>query len=205
MTPPAGVSQEDFNRRLAETQEKFGSTSNDLARTYITYGPPDQIESVTGGRTPAQIWRYNYLQNFHSSVEFKFTQTRGNNPAWRKDINYPAGQLYSGIPVDANPFPVRHASMEVYPAGERSKLTVPLDSLSGDIAINAEVRAISSTGTDDKVVGNLQDSLKLDGTSQSGMYGTEFMLQAGTYVCSVMVKEQATGHVFTEIINFDVK
>ena len=74
-----------------------------MARTYIMYGPPDQVEGDAQPGTPSQIWRYNYLPGFHSSAEFEFTRNRGNNPAWRKNINYPPPlATYTGIPAEAN-------------------------------------------------------------------------------------------------------
>ena len=221
---PAGISQDEYDRRVADAQQKFGSASSEMARTYIMYGPPDQIEGDAKPGTPSQIWRYNYLPNFHSSVEFEFSQQR-------KTINYPPPlATYTGIPAEANSLvdalrrenqgrgqspaaatstspglPARHASMGVYPAGEFSKLSIPLDTLSGVVDILAQVRVRSSAGIEEQVVGNLRDSVTLNGTSQSGMYGTEFMLEAGSYVCKVLVREASTGRIFTEAINFDVK
>ena len=96
--------------------------------------------------------------------------------------------------------------MGVYPAGEFSKLTVPLDTLSGTVDILAQIKARSATGIEDHVVGTLRDTVTINGTtSPSGMYGTEFMLEAGSYVCRVLVREASTGRIFTEAINFDVK
>jgi hypothetical protein len=37
------------------------------------------------------------------------------------------------------------------------------------------------------------------------MYNTGFTLQAGSYICRVLVREQATGRVYTEAINFEVQ
>jgi beta-lactamase regulating signal transducer with metallopeptidase domain len=56
---PVGMSPNEYNQRVAEAQQKFGSTSGEMARTYIMYGPPDQIEGGTNAQTPSQIWRYN--------------------------------------------------------------------------------------------------------------------------------------------------
>jgi beta-lactamase regulating signal transducer with metallopeptidase domain len=219
---PAGISPNEYNQRVAEATQKFGSTSNELARTYIMYGPPDQIESGSNAQTPSQIWRYNYLPNFHSSTEFEFSQRH-------KNINYPPPlATYTGTPAETNALaealrrensgrgqtsattpseglPVRHTSMGVYPAGEFSKLSVPLDSLSGVIDIIAQIKARSATGIEEQVAGNLRDTVTVNGTSQSGMYGTDFMLEAGSYVCRVLVREASTGRIFTEAINFDVK
>ena len=224
---PEGLSQEEYNRRVAEAQQKFGATNAAMSRTYIRYGPPDQIDS-TNTRPPGQVWRYNYLPNFHSSVEFEFTPGKSGNALGMK-INYPLPIEYSGTPaVDttlaealngenqgrgpAPPatnvtagLPVRHTSIGVYPVGEQTRLSVPLDSLSGTIDILAQVRTRPVAGTADRVVGSLRDTVTLAGTSQSGMYQAEFMFDAGSYICRVLVREASTGRVFTETINFDVK
>jgi len=219
---PTGVLPSEYKQRVAEAQQKFGSASNELARSYIMYGPPDQIENGTNTQAPSQIWRYNYLPNFHSSTEFEFSRQR-------KAINYPPPlATYTGTPAEANSLadalrrenrgrgqspattattglPVRHTSMAVYPAGEYSKLSVPLDSLSGVVDIVAQIKARSAAGIEDQVVANLGDSVTLNVTSQSGMYDTGFVLQAGSYVCRVLVREAGTGRIFTESISFDVK
>jgi beta-lactamase regulating signal transducer with metallopeptidase domain len=229
LVKPAGISPNEYNQRVADAQQKFGSTSNEMARTYIMYGPPDQIETNPNAQTPSEIWRYNYLSNFHSSVEFEFSQRQRASSPWLKKINYPpALATYTGTPAEANALaqalrnensgrgqspatatgnglPVRHTTMGVYPAGEYSKLSVPLDSLSGAVDILAQIKARSAAGVEEQVVGTLRDTVTLNGTSQSGMYGTEFMLEAGSYVCRVLVREAATGRIFTEAINFDVK
>jgi len=51
----------------------------------------------------------------------------------------------------------------------------------------------------------LRDTITLNGTSQSGKYDTAFTLEAGSYICRVLVREAATGRTFTETINFDVR
>jgi len=150
MTPPAlaAVTSDEYNRRLAYVQEKFNSTTNALARTYLRYGAPDQIDAPNPAT--AQIWRYNYLANFHSSTEFAFSQGKGAMHPWFMTINYPQPPMYHGTPatdatlVDAlkqedtskghsTPMnttaglPVRHTSIGANPAGEASPLMVPLD------------------------------------------------------------------------------
>jgi hypothetical protein len=227
---PAGVSQDEYNRRVAEAQEKFGSTSSATAHAYIRYGPPDQIDDRSANtQSPSQIWRYNYLPSFHSSTEFEFTQGKSGKGPLRMNINYPPPlATYSGTPATDTTLaealnrentgrgqpsgtnvtaglPVRHTSMGVYPAGESSKLSVPLDSLSGIVDIMAQIKARSAAGLEEKVVGMLRDSVTLNGTSQSGMYQAEFTLEAGSYVGRVLVRDSATGRLFTEMINFDVK
>jgi beta-lactamase regulating signal transducer with metallopeptidase domain len=215
---PAGMSQDEYDKRVAAARQ---FNNSEMSRTYIMYGPPDAIDSSDSKR---DIWRYNYLPNFHSSTEFEFSQERRN-------INYPPPlATYTGTPGEANALvdalrrenqgrgqspaiatttsaglPIRHTSMGVYPAGEFSKLSVPLDTLSGVVDIIATVRARSSAGIEEQVAANLRDTVTLNGTSQPGTYSNNFMLEAGSYVCRVLVREASTGKIFTEVINFDVK
>jgi len=67
--PTPGTPQNEFRdehyRRVAYANERFRSADpgwrTDRGRTYITWGPPDQIESHPSGDAssgPFEIWRY---------------------------------------------------------------------------------------------------------------------------------------------------
>ena len=96
---PTGVSPDEYNRRLAYVQTKFGSTTSAMARSYIRYGAPDQIDTPTSGTS--QIWRYNYVEDFHGGAAFEFT----GNTALGARIVYPPPTLsYQGQSSDAAQF-----------------------------------------------------------------------------------------------------
>ncbi len=232
-----GVSQEENARRTAYAQANFNDPGrggiNPMGRTYIAYGPPDQIDDRSSNtQNPSTIWRYNYLENFHSSVEFEFPQRKSGGI--NKRINYPpaathtnspnplvagVGPLFdelrrelagrSGGPAPANDFttlPEPHLSVGVYPAGEASTVTVPLGSLSGQIEILGQVRTNAGPGAQGTVVGNVRDGVTFQGTGgPSAKYQTEFTLAAGSYLFSAVVEERSTGRMFGETIPFDVK
>jgi beta-lactamase regulating signal transducer with metallopeptidase domain len=215
---PASVSDGEHNRRLAYAREKFGSTSSAMARTYIRYGPPDQIEDRGPG---VQIWRYNYLENFHNRVEFEFGP--GTGPAAVR-INWPPPlATYEGAPgADASLADALNregrgrgaavttvavaglpgqASFQIYPAGELQSLSVPLDSLSGTIDILGQIKAATAPDAAAQTVATVRDVVQ----ASAGSYQARFLLQAGSYVCGLIVKEQATGRMFGETIHFEVK
>ncbi len=226
---PAGVSQEEYDRRKAYVLAEFGSLSNPMSRTYLKYGPPD---SAGGGSASGDVysaamktWRYNYLNNFHSSAEFRFTRGGGATNAWHMDITYPppavvAGMLTSdtsllpGTGSRETPsalathvsagLPARHTSMAVYPAGESSRLLVPLDSLSGVVDIIAQVKT-RQPGQPEVPVATVRDNVTVSTGSQTSTYGGDFTLEAGSYVCRILVREASTGRIFTEVIQFDVR
>ena len=197
-SPPAGVSQEEYNRRLVYVKEKFGSPASAMARTYLRDGPPDQIEDRGAN---GQIWRYNYLESFHSNVELEFAPGKRAN-ALR--INWPPPvATFTGIAAaDAPGFPGGHASMQTYPAGETQVLSVPLGSLSGEIAIEARVRSVPGADGSGSYAG-MWDRFEVKDPSGTDL--GNFVLAAGSYVCDVTVKEEATGQKYGETIYFQVK
>ncbi len=100
------------------------------------HGPPDQIEDRTSNsQNPSEIWRYNYLENFHSSVEFEFAT--GTN--FR-----PGACVSTGPPPMAN-VPAGHASMQTWP--ELQTLSVPVDSIAGAVDVESLIRTAAPNET----------------------------------------------------------
>jgi hypothetical protein len=221
---PAGLSQDEYDRRRAYAQEHFGSTTNAIARTYIRYGAPDQIEQGQFGTQSTQVWQYNYLENFHGRAEFEFTaigQPNTMHIKWPPPTATFAGT--PGVPAalamelagggrgqsavtstgPISGLPGGHASMQTYPAVVEQTLTVPLDSLSGQIDIIGQVNPVPNTGAGGAL---LQDHVRFGGgQSTPRSYQASFTLPAGSYVCAFVVKEQATGRLYGETINFEVQ
>ncbi len=227
-SPPAGVSQDEYDRRVAYVQTTFGSTNNAMARTYLRYGAPDQVDAPNSGN--AQIWRYNYLEDFHGGAAFELSASA---PLGARVLYPPPTATYEGQtavvaqltplanalakeaqaqgkPADTSVisgFTGRHVSIQIYPASpltlpspdrKSASVSVPLDGLLGPVDVVAQVRARTDSGA---VAGNLRDST----AASSGVYQSAFTLQPGNYVINVLLKEQSTGRLFGETINFDVK
>jgi GWxTD domain-containing protein len=83
--------KEEHYRRIAYANERFASGipgwKTDRGRTYIVYGPPDEIESHPSGGTyqlpqdqgggqsqafPFETWRYRYIQGIGNNIVFEF-------------------------------------------------------------------------------------------------------------------------------------
>ncbi len=219
-TPPAGVSQEEYNRRVAYAREHFASASAP-ARFYINYGPPDRIDDQSSdAQNPRQIWRYNYLESFRSNVEVEFRpgsvsprvnwppplQTYTGTPELNRSLaealsREKAGQEGSTAANLLAGLPGRRATMGTYPPEARQVLTVPLDTLSGRVDIIAQITTSASTGESPTVAATMRDMME----ASAGPDQTAFMLQAGSYDCKLLVREQSTGRLFGEIIHFEVK
>ncbi len=198
-------------RRLEYAQLNFGSASTLMGRTYIKYGAPDQIDG--------QIWRYNYLEDFGGRAEFEFGP--GNNGR-NRHINWPPPvATYPGVPGAALPLvetlnrehiepvitnaiaglPGRHASFQIYPGPVYRALSVPLDSLSGLVEVVAEIMPRSNPPATGQPIAEVRDGVQ----AAAGTYEATFTLAPGSYVCALIVKEQATGRTYGEVINFEVK
>jgi GWxTD domain-containing protein len=86
--------KEEHYRRIAYANERFASGipgwKTDRGRTYITFGPPDEIEDHSsggsyvrpteegGGETstfPFQKWRYRYIEDVGSDINIEFVDT----------------------------------------------------------------------------------------------------------------------------------
>jgi GWxTD domain-containing protein len=86
--------REEHYRRIAYSNERFASGipgwKTDRGRIYITYGPPDEIESHPSGGTyerpyeegggttstyPFEKWRYRYIDGIGNDVNIEFVDT----------------------------------------------------------------------------------------------------------------------------------
>ncbi len=228
-SPPA-TPDDEHNRRVAFAQAKFGNTVFGMGGTYVRYGPPDQIEDRSSdAQDPWQVWRYNYLEDFHSNVEFEFAQLPSGQQSMR--INWPPPvATYEGAPVvDAvlagaaqrsaaisrgnrsqgegaatdtiAGLPGRHASFQIYPVKWYRKLSVPLDALSGQVQVVAQIQTRSNTDALGKTVANLTNL----GQASEGQMQATFALDPGSYACHLIVREMASGRMYGETIDFEAQ
>jgi beta-lactamase regulating signal transducer with metallopeptidase domain len=200
----------------------FGAKSP-MARAFVRYGAPDQTED----RATSQIWRYNYLEDYHGGAAFEFSkdgfsggrilypQPEATFEGSATDVAQLApltGGLRGG--ADASKitpdFPNQHPSLQVYrvapgtaPSPDRRyvPISIPLDSLSGTVDIVSQIRVRTDNQQPGEIVANLADSPQ----ASSGGYHAAFTLRPGAYVCKVLVREASTGRMFGEVVNFEVK
>ncbi|HEY1755723.1 MAG TPA: M56 family metallopeptidase [Bryobacteraceae bacterium] len=226
---PAKSAAELHSLRLAEAKEKFGSASSPMARMYVRYGPPDQIDDrSTDAQNPSQIWRYNYLGDFRSNVEVQFAPGKAMQITSPPPVTFqgeagvsaavlatiPAEFFHGSEPPAANTiagFPGGDASMQIYPARSYRMLSVPIGSLSGGVDIAGVIRTSAGQtlqSAEPDITLGVRDFiiLKQPGPAPSGsFYTATFTLDPGSYVCSVLVRQQTTGMVYGETISFEAK
>src|SRR5580704_5598428 len=94
---PTNTVKEEHYRRLAYADEHFASgipgRKTDRGRTYIIWGPADEIESHPTGGTydrpmeqgggstttyPWELWRYRYLEGLGENIEIEFVDPSGS-------------------------------------------------------------------------------------------------------------------------------
>jgi beta-lactamase regulating signal transducer with metallopeptidase domain len=229
-SPPAAVLLEGYGRgpRFDEVRAKFGSESNARARTHLLHGPPDQIEDrSSNSQNPSEIWRYNYLENFHSSVEFEFATGTNAGPRDMR-INWPPPTAtYYGVPgapaalaealsregqgrgaaaatASTNVIaglPAGDATLQIWPAGELQTLSVPLASIAGEVDIVAQIKTAGNSSETGRTLAAVRDHFQ----PKAGTYVAKFILGAGSYVCSLIARDQTSGNVYGETIDFEVK
>ncbi len=105
------------------------------------------------------------------------------------------------MPFAVNGFPGAHAAIQSHPAGELQTLSVPLESFTGRVELSGQVKTRVSSGAAGPAIVTIREVLE----ASAGAYQTGFALGAGSYVCSLVVREQATGRVYEEVVNFEVK
>jgi hypothetical protein len=215
---PYGLSEDEYSRRLAFADANLGPRQSPLRQMVIRYGPPDHVDDLN--------WRYNYLPAYHGALEMELIGSTRNLQSVRILSPSPVA-TYESAPGDttlsaplaetldvfsrrwgqSEPVPANaiagfrggHASMQVYPAGAYSVLTVPLGSLSGQVYVVGRIQARADTSPDAirSLAGVAQASI--------GMYSDGAILDAGSFVCDLVVKEVATGKIYKETIDFEVK
>jgi len=77
--------KEELYRRIAYANERFASTvqgwKTDRGRIYITFGPPDEIDSHPAGsarRPPYEDWRYRFIGGIGNNVTIEFVDSDSN-------------------------------------------------------------------------------------------------------------------------------
>lgn len=89
--PAPGAVKNSFRaehyRRIGYANEHFGSKAGtpgwktDRGRIYITFGPPDEIDShplASGTKPPYEDWRYRLIENIGNDVYMEFDDTELN-------------------------------------------------------------------------------------------------------------------------------
>lgn len=102
-----------------------------------------------------------------------------------------ADASYAGLPSG-------HFTVEVRYAGEYQTISVPIGAYSGQVQITGQIKSLANTSRSGGGFGGLVQSSK-------GAYEVSAILESGSYVCTVQLKEQSSGLTYEETVTFEVK
>jgi beta-lactamase regulating signal transducer with metallopeptidase domain len=95
-------------------------------------------------------------------------------------------------------FPSGHFTVDVRHAGAYQTIAVPVGGYYGQVQITGQIRPLANISQSAIGFGELIQS-------SAGAYEASLVLEAGSYVCTVLVTEQATGQMYSETATFEVK
>jgi GWxTD domain-containing protein len=219
--PTPGTPQNEFKeehyRRIAYTNVHFADGhvagwKTDRGRIYITYGPPDEIESHPaggsyrrpseqgGGETstfPFEQWRYRYIEGIGTNVIIEFVDsTRSGEYRMTMDpsekdvsLNVP-GRLSATFTSKAG------ATVQVS-AGNWVLISIPLNAY-GNHRVSVYGKITAHAGG---VVQVFEDTLP----GPLPAYRKGSTMQPGTYQFAFVLKDLDTGAVVNDAVEFFVK
>jgi GWxTD domain-containing protein len=174
-------------RRIAYSNERFAAATvagwkTDRGRIYITYGPPDEIESHPAANPPDEQWLYHHLEGIGENVIVAFTDPTGlgeyhmtSDPRVAVSTTLPLAGPAPSVFVEnldwsAVPAGLRRPSN---PAGRATMITVPIDAPS----MTVYIRVTTMTG---RSVANAEDRVE-----NQSLYRVVMDLVPGAYRITV--------------------
>jgi GWxTD domain-containing protein len=206
--PTPGTAENEFKeehyRRIAYANEHFSDAlglpgwKTDRGRIYITFGPPDEIDSHPSGGTykrpseegggetvtyPFEQWRYRYIDGVGNNIMIEFVDPKGTGE-----------YRMTSDPTEksATATNTRPAGATVQRVGSNGvQLSIPLDRY-GDHPLSVSVRIVSGDGS---AVQTLAESV----TGQLA-FSRFLALAPGSYRVNVMVKDLTAGTIAYDVI-----
>jgi hypothetical protein len=171
-----------------------------------------------------EIWQYDYLDAYQSRVTLEFapgarfaarvtwppqTTFDGGGQNDVASITVLANELGRELHKDTSAPPLSgltgrlafvEPSLRINRVEQLMNLVVPMDSFSGRVDLIGQVTTVPSAGGKGMVVATVRDAFD----AGTGTFQTAFTLIPGPHVCNLMVREQATGVMYSESIPFQV-
>jgi GWxTD domain-containing protein len=215
--------KEEHYRRIAYANKHFGTDTipgwkTDRGRIYITYGPPDEIESHPsggaythpagqgGGTTntyPFEQWRYRFIQGVGQDIIIDFVD-RDHSGAYPMTSDphgmdaQPEAQrlLPPGPATDAN---TKSAGATVVAPGDgTASISIPLAAY-GEHRLYVYGRLVTGTR---RVVQLFEDQPTAAATA---VYTRTVRVQPGRYQWFVVVKDVTTGTLYADTVSFEAR
>jgi len=214
---PENEFKEEHYRRIAYANAHFASQiagwKTDRGRIYITFGPPDEIDSHANGEAtadppnvPFEQWRYRFIEGVGSNVILQFID-RERNGEYRMDADptllaRAANQDFQAIEKRlgggrSGTAPAAHSGATLQAVGGNGlQLSIPL-SQHGSNKVNIYVRIAT---LDRQTVKVFEDSP----TGQLA-YSRFLALNPGSYRVQIITKDLTTGDLTNDTLVLAVK
>ncbi len=116
------------------------------------------------------------------------------------DWSPPLAKYWSRRGADATleDLPGGHFFVLVHAAGEYQEILVPIGEYRGQVQISGQIKSLRNTAQAGVGFGHVVQAF-------AGTYQASVILNAGSYVCNVLVTELSTGKTYGETVAFDVK
>jgi GWxTD domain-containing protein len=227
--PTPGTPENEFRdehyRRIAYANSRFAADipgwKTDRGRTYIMYGPPDEIDSHPsggayqrpaeegGGSTttvPFEQWRYKFIEDIGNNIVIEFVDTaRTGDYHMTIDPHEKEGTVsgetmlqqmgLDGAKASTN-LPGGHIYVDQSVPGPVVALAIPLGFAN---PVNVVGRVRTSTG---QPVTFFEEAVP---AGAGPTYFKSVTLKSGSYVFNVIVKDSKTGATYVDSVTFDVK
>jgi GWxTD domain-containing protein len=192
--PAPGTSENKYRdehyRRIAYSNERLPGASapgwqTDRGRIYITFGPPDEIESHPSSdarSVPYEQWLYRHIDAMGDNVIFTFTDYESNGDYRLAAATGPKG-LQKSATVHVNP-------------DHEAVMTLPLAEGKGPFSVVIEV----SSGKGRTIVSKTEQG----GVQLSSLVQRLGHLAPGHYTLKTRVTDIATGQTGVSVVNFTV-
>jgi GWxTD domain-containing protein len=219
--------KEEHYRRIAYANDRFPWSlpgwKTDRGRTYIQFGPPDEIDSHPGGgqgSNPYEIWRYRWIEGIGKDVEMRF-EDQGWNGEYRLNqgpqSQNPAAAANSGVTGDTFPMQVQ---VDYSPSNASTVLAqLKVTFLSKDFppqptkdsqVLRLNIHGRFTTLADGRVVHTFDDTVPLlaqpAGLQEAGSftYYKTIPLSPMDYRLAIVAKDLANGRVATREVAITV-
>jgi bla regulator protein blaR1 len=194
--------KQEHYRRIAYANERFGAPvpgwKTDRGRTYIIFGPANEIEShpsSRGGSIPYEIWRYPRIDGLGDRIEFAFTDPNLNGEyrleSTRRGYPVPGADAASEPIVFGSP-----GSVAVLVWADRTIgiVLAPVE-LQGDVNIYGRI-----TGPSGKVVAVFEQA-----TLRQSFRKVYVTPQAPGAYSLTLVQKNSSGASLSRMVAFEVK
>lgn len=168
-----------------------------------------------------EVWQYDFVDLYHGPLTLEFMPSAkfavriaspapfsfaGGTQSDAAGIATLATALGRELKQDTSASPRSgltariETSLRINRVEQFMNLVVPMESFSGLVDLIGQVTVATPDGSKGMVVANVRDFFD----AAPGEYQTAFTLLPGPYVCNLLVRERATGVMYSQSIPFQV-